>query len=286
MASHLKAFNTLKAFPGLFTDMPLDERDLALIHAPAVPDVLYNKQSIMSHLFLWDDTVPVVLTGHASSPPQRINWEWDNDAACRRALAGAGQLLHGFDSSATVPRPPELRKPLMVKIKVAGTPSSGFEWGILTANGTEPGDIRIFKGPDYNCPCRGPDCHNKDVTLDGMIIRNAVASSHSLYRSSLDRVDRAWDVLLVKGVELNSPWLICAMREVAEPGGRKIYKIRQGSNGVWGSDHCTGTDGCGGSAIPMEEERSSDTPPVCTAPPGTCNCPRPDQQADVPLVFS
>ena len=70
---------------------------------------------------------------------------------------------------------------------VNGLPDAEFQYGFLTANGSAPGDVRIFKGPKFN-----------DKTCDAMILRNAIASSYSLHGTKLDR---CWDVLLIKGVE-------------------------------------------------------------------------------------
>lgn len=270
--THQQAFDRLKAAPTRFTDMPLDDRDLALINAPRVPDVQYSKQSYMSHLVRFESKEP-------HQPFERKEWTFKTDVGCKKWLAQAGQVLHGFGTrfNGAASRP-ELQKPLMVKMKIAGKPTAGFEWGVLTANGSCPGDIRIFKGPmHHKCNCCPPE------GLDGMIVRNAVASSGSLHKTSLDRV---WDVLLMKRVEQENSWLVCAMREVEEPGDRVVYRIRQFSNGLWGTDHCDGQDGCAmGTSHPIPDDSSGKCPPICIAP-GFC----PDRdgkgtQMDVPLVF-
>lgn len=208
---HIPAFRSIRDDPKGFTDMPLDERDLALIHAPPVPGVEYSPNSRMCHMTV---TPPGTIVPGNPSTWETLSWTKQNDERAKSILAKNCQTIHGFEQPYPSPVAGRDMEHVIPKVKLKSIPDADWEWAHLSPGleRTEPPEyasLRIFRGPVIG----GHRC-------DGMILRDTIPTLKNTQGTS---IDRCWDVLLIRG-KAEYPWIVCALREVPEPG-RVIFRV-------------------------------------------------------------
>ncbi|KAM0819341.1 hypothetical protein AB5N19_05156 [Seiridium cardinale] len=190
-----------------FRDAPIDDRDRALINAQHVSFVEYGQASYLRKVY------------HLKRGQQTFNehtWTVENDLICKSLVESAGATLVGFP---TGPARPNEYASMTINVNIKCPAGGEFKWGFLS---TQPGYIRIFKGPAITC---------KDHPWDAMILRDCCPNTDSMIGTT-EISSHKWDILLMKMCEdFDYPWVVIAIKDSGPASDKPQHSCLD-------TDHC------------------------------------------------